>query len=139
MITVRPDAGFTRGELVACLEAAKIETRNLFCGNLVRHPAYNQTEYRVAGDLRNTDTIMNDTFFIGVYPGMTDAPPGLRRRDVPSLPERQVTMPMPVKFSAEVAAVVRHGDDVATYEFRCLIAAAAVEAGPVPAPGPGPL
>ncbi len=57
--------------MVNFLEAAKIETRNLFCGNLVRHPAYAETEYRIAGDLRNTDAIMNDTFFIGVYPGMT--------------------------------------------------------------------
>ena len=73
MITVRPDAGFPRSELVNFLEAAKIETRNLFCGNLVRHPAYDETEYRIVGDLRNTDAIMNDTFFIGVYPGMTDA------------------------------------------------------------------
>jgi CDP-6-deoxy-D-xylo-4-hexulose-3-dehydrase len=73
VITVRPGAGFPRSELVDFLEAAKIETRNLFCGNLVRHPAYEETEYRIAGDLRNTDAIMNDTFFVGVYPGMTDA------------------------------------------------------------------
>ena len=71
VITVRPNAGFQRNELVDYLEAAKIETRNLFCGNLVRHPAYNETEYRIVGGLRNTDIIMNDTFFIGVYPGMT--------------------------------------------------------------------
>jgi CDP-6-deoxy-D-xylo-4-hexulose-3-dehydrase len=73
VITVRQNAGFSRSELVNYLEAAKIETRNLFCGNLVRHPAYEQTEYRIVGELPNTDTIMNDTFFIGVYPGMTDA------------------------------------------------------------------
>jgi len=72
VITVRPNAGFARSDLVSFLEAAKIETRNLFCGNLVRHPAYDEVRYRVAGELRNTDTIMNDTFFIGVYPGMTD-------------------------------------------------------------------
>ena len=72
VISVRPDAGFTRGELVSYLEAARIETRNLFCGNLLRHPAYGESEYRVVGELRNTDTIMNDTFFIGVYPGMTE-------------------------------------------------------------------
>jgi len=72
VITVRPHAGFQRNELVGYLEAAKIETRNLFCGNLIRHPAYVETEYRIVGDLRNTDVIMNDTFFIGVYPGMTD-------------------------------------------------------------------
>jgi len=71
VITVRPNAGFQRNELVDYLEAAKFETRNLFCGNLVRHPAYNETEYRIVGGLRNTDIIMNDTFFIGVYPGMT--------------------------------------------------------------------
>ncbi len=72
VITVRPDAGFKRGQLVEYLEAAKIETRNLFCGNLVRHPAYDEVQYRIVGDLRNTDVIMNDTFFVGVYPGMTD-------------------------------------------------------------------
>jgi CDP-4-dehydro-6-deoxyglucose reductase, E1 len=72
VITVRRDAGFLRGALVDYLEAAKIETRNLFCGNLIRHPAYDEAEYRIVGDLTNTDTIMNDTFFIGVYPGMTD-------------------------------------------------------------------
>jgi CDP-4-dehydro-6-deoxyglucose reductase, E1 len=73
VITVRADAGFRRGALVDCVEAAKIETRNLFCGNLVRHPAYAEAEYRIVGDLANTDAIMNDTFFIGVYPGMSDA------------------------------------------------------------------
>ncbi|MGD0896458.1 MAG: lipopolysaccharide biosynthesis protein RfbH [Thermoguttaceae bacterium] len=73
VITVRPGAGFTRNELTTCLEAARIETRPLFCGNLVRHPAYAEIAYRVAGDLRNTDTIMRDTFFVGVYPGLTDA------------------------------------------------------------------
>jgi CDP-6-deoxy-D-xylo-4-hexulose-3-dehydrase len=72
VITVRRDAGFQRCAIVDYLEAAKIETRNLFCGNLVRHPAYAETEYRIAGELKNTDTITNDTFFIGVYPGMTD-------------------------------------------------------------------
>jgi CDP-4-dehydro-6-deoxyglucose reductase, E1 len=72
VITVRPDAGFKRNQIVDYLETAKIETRNLFCGNLVRHPAYDECEYRVVGNLCNTDAIMNDTFFIGVYPGMTD-------------------------------------------------------------------
>jgi CDP-6-deoxy-D-xylo-4-hexulose-3-dehydrase len=72
VITVRPDAGFDRGQIVDYLEAAKIETRNLFCGNLVRHPAYDEVQYRIVGGLCNTDTIMNGTFFIGVYPGMTN-------------------------------------------------------------------
>jgi len=72
VITIREDAGFTRNELTAFLEEAKIETRNLFCGNLVRQPAYTDIRYRIVGDLRNTDVIMNNTFFIGVYPGLTD-------------------------------------------------------------------
>jgi CDP-6-deoxy-D-xylo-4-hexulose-3-dehydrase len=71
VITVRPGAGFSRNDLTTFLENAKIETRNLFCGNLIRHPAYADIEHRVVGELRNTDTIMNDTFFIGVYPGLT--------------------------------------------------------------------
>ncbi|NCC37247.1 MAG: lipopolysaccharide biosynthesis protein RfbH, partial [Chloroflexia bacterium] len=54
------------------LEAARIETRNLFCGNLLRHPAYQDIEHRVVGSLDNTDLITTNTFFIGVYPGLTD-------------------------------------------------------------------
>ena len=72
VITVRDDAGFARNELTAFLEAAKIETRNLFCGNLIRHPAYLDIPCRIVGDLANTDAIMNRTFFIGVYPGLQD-------------------------------------------------------------------
>ena len=73
VLTVRPNAPFTRNELTASLEAARIETRNLFCGNLLRHPAYENIEHRVAGSLENTDLITTNTFFIGVYPGLTDA------------------------------------------------------------------
>ncbi|MEN6405078.1 MAG: lipopolysaccharide biosynthesis protein RfbH [Thermoguttaceae bacterium] len=72
VLTVREDADFTRNELTAHLEAAKIETRNLFGGNLTRHPAYMDIRCRVVGDLANTDAIMNRTFFIGVYPGLSD-------------------------------------------------------------------
>ena len=72
VITVRDDAPFTRNTLTTYLDDAKIETRNLFSGNLIRQPAYADAEYRVEGNLRNTDIIMNDTFFIGVFPGMTD-------------------------------------------------------------------
>jgi len=71
VITVPENAPFTRNELTTFLEEAKIETRNLFCGNIIRHPAYEHVEYRVEGDLRNTDVIMNNTFFVGVYPGLT--------------------------------------------------------------------
>ncbi|OFZ81943.1 MAG: lipopolysaccharide biosynthesis protein RfbH, partial [Bdellovibrionales bacterium RIFOXYD1_FULL_53_11] len=73
VITVRPDAGFTRAEIVGELENAKIETRNLFCGNVLRHPAYEGVEHRVAGGLANTDVITSGTFFIGIYPGITPA------------------------------------------------------------------
>ena len=73
VITVKPDAGFTRNQLTQFLEASHIETRNLFSGNLLRHPAFEEINCRVVGDLSNTDTIMNDTFFIGVYPGIQTA------------------------------------------------------------------
>jgi CDP-6-deoxy-D-xylo-4-hexulose-3-dehydrase len=73
VITVRPSAPFTREDLVGALEGAKIETRNLFCGNILRHPAYQGIDHRVAGTLENSDIIMDRTFFIGVHPGLTDA------------------------------------------------------------------
>lgn len=77
LITVATDAPFTRNDLAEYLEAHKIQTRNLFAGNLLKHPAFDQMKrdghgYRVAGDLKNTDRIMNNTLWIGVYPGMTD-------------------------------------------------------------------
>jgi CDP-6-deoxy-D-xylo-4-hexulose-3-dehydrase len=71
LLTVRPNAPFTRKELVAHLEARQVQTRQLFGGNLLRQPAFQNIEHRVVGDLTNTDTIMTDAFFIGVYPGLT--------------------------------------------------------------------
>lgn len=73
VITVRQESGITRSAVVGALEAARIETRNLFCGNLLRHPAYQNIDHRVVGSLTNTDLITTDTFFIGVYPGLTPA------------------------------------------------------------------
>ncbi|MBI5839238.1 MAG: lipopolysaccharide biosynthesis protein RfbH [Chloroflexi bacterium] len=73
VITVREDAGFTRNELTRFLEANRIETRNLFSGNLLRQPAFMDIEHRVVGGLTNTDIIMERTFFIGVYPGIEDS------------------------------------------------------------------
>jgi CDP-6-deoxy-D-xylo-4-hexulose-3-dehydrase len=73
VITVRDDAGFTRNELTGFLEANRIETRTLFSGNLLRHPAFETIERRVVGDLASTDVVMNRTFFVGVYPGIDDA------------------------------------------------------------------
>jgi CDP-4-dehydro-6-deoxyglucose reductase, E1 len=72
-ITVREGAPFTKNELVAFLEGARIATRSLFCGNLIRQPAYARSKYRVVGELTNTDRIMHATFFVGVYPGIDDA------------------------------------------------------------------
>lgn len=72
VITVRPEAPFSRLELVAALEGARIETRNLFCGNLLRHPAYADIEHRVVGSLAHSDVVTTQTFFIGVYPGLTE-------------------------------------------------------------------
>ena len=68
---MREDAPFTRNDLTSYLEEAKVETRNLFCGNITRQPAYENVEFRVEGDLQNTNIVMNNTFFIGVYPGLT--------------------------------------------------------------------
>ena len=70
VITVRDEAEFSRNELTLFLENNHIETRNLFSGNLLRHPAFEHIERRVVGGLKNTDKIMNDSFFIGVYPGI---------------------------------------------------------------------
>lgn len=69
--------GANRGNIVRALEAQKIQTRMLFAGNLIKHPCFNEmrgakTGYRTVGDLENTDRIMNDSFWVGVYPGMTD-------------------------------------------------------------------
>jgi CDP-6-deoxy-D-xylo-4-hexulose-3-dehydrase len=72
VLTVRPSAGFSRDDLTHFLESNRIETRNLFSGNLLRQPAFRDIEHRVVGDLANTDVIMDHTFFIGVYPGIDD-------------------------------------------------------------------
>ncbi|MGA5305665.1 lipopolysaccharide biosynthesis protein RfbH [Nucisporomicrobium flavum] len=71
VVTVRPDASFTRHDLVTFLESRNIRTRRLFAGNLTRHPAYQNRTYRVVGDLTNSDITTEETFWIGVYPGLT--------------------------------------------------------------------
>lgn len=68
---------FTRDEIVKHLESKGIQTRMLFAGNLIKHPCFDERrksgyEYRVIGNFRNTDKIMNDTFWVGVYPGLNE-------------------------------------------------------------------
>ncbi len=71
-IVIRDGAPFNRLELVQWLEAHKIATRTLFAGNLLKHPAYlGRSDIRIVGTLRNSDKIMNDGFWIGVYPGIS--------------------------------------------------------------------
>ncbi len=76
LIAVKEDAGFTRNELTGYLEQNKIQTRNLFAGNLTKHPCFDEMRqtgegYRIVGELKNTDFVMSNGFWIGVFPGMT--------------------------------------------------------------------
>ena len=71
LLTVRRDAGFTRDEIVKYLENNKIASRMIFAGNIIRHPSFKDINYRVYENLDNTDFIMNNTFWIGVYPGLS--------------------------------------------------------------------
>ncbi|BFU42713.1 lipopolysaccharide biosynthesis protein RfbH [Krasilnikovia sp. MM14-A1004] len=72
VLTVAPDAPFSRAELVSFLEDRQIGTRRLFAGNLTRQPAYIDQPHRVVGDLTNSDIITEHTFWVGVYPGLTE-------------------------------------------------------------------
>ena len=70
-LAVRREAPFSRNRAIAYLESRKIATRLLFGGNLLRQPAYREVKQRVAGSLVNTDFVMNQVFWVGVYPGLT--------------------------------------------------------------------
>jgi CDP-6-deoxy-D-xylo-4-hexulose-3-dehydrase len=72
-VAVRPGAPFGRDQLVHQLEGRRVGTRLLFGGNLTRQPAYRDVPRRVIGDLKNSDFVMNQVFWIGVYPGLTPA------------------------------------------------------------------
>jgi CDP-6-deoxy-D-xylo-4-hexulose-3-dehydrase len=71
-ITIRPESSIDRTSLLRHLDDKKIGTRLLFAGNLLKQPAYRNIEHRVIGDLKNSDLVMTNTFWLGVYPGLTD-------------------------------------------------------------------
>jgi CDP-4-dehydro-6-deoxyglucose reductase, E1 len=72
LLTVRSSASFTRNQVVQYLNKNQIATRLLFGGNLIKQPAYKNISHRTVGNLNNTDFIMNNSFWIGLYPGLTD-------------------------------------------------------------------
>lgn len=76
LISVRPESGLNRNRITKYIEDHNVQTRLLFSGNLIKHPCFDKIretgKYRVAGSLAATDFVMNNTFWVGVYPGMTD-------------------------------------------------------------------
>ena len=76
LISVKPERGIKRNNVTKYIEEHNIQTRLLFSGNLIKHPCFDQIRdtdaYRVVDSLENTEFIMNNTFWVGVYPGMTD-------------------------------------------------------------------
>jgi CDP-6-deoxy-D-xylo-4-hexulose-3-dehydrase len=71
-VAVRPEAPFLRYDLIRYLDQQKIDTRLLFGGNLTRQPAFQDVTYRKIGDLKNSDFVMSQVFWVGVYPGLTE-------------------------------------------------------------------
>lgn len=76
LISVKPESGIERNKVTRFIEDHNVQTRLLFSGNLIKHPCFDQIRgtdaYRIVGDLNQTEFIMNQTFWVGVYPGMTD-------------------------------------------------------------------
>jgi CDP-6-deoxy-D-xylo-4-hexulose-3-dehydrase len=76
IVSVRPESGLDRNRVTRYIEDNNVQTRLLFSGNLIRHPCFDSIRgtdaYRVAGGLDATEFIMNHSFWVGVYPGMTD-------------------------------------------------------------------
>jgi CDP-4-dehydro-6-deoxyglucose reductase, E1 len=73
VVTLKENAPFKRNEIVGFINENLIETRYLFAGNMIRQPFFDGVRYRIADHLKNTDYIMNNTFFLGTYPGLTQA------------------------------------------------------------------
>ncbi len=71
-ITIKDNAGFSRKDLIAYLDENKIGTRLLFAGNLTKQPYMQGRNYRTHGELTNTDIVMNNTFWVGIYPGLSE-------------------------------------------------------------------
>ena len=76
IVSVRPESGLKRNDITAFIEKHNIQTRLLFSGNIIRHPCFDSIRgsdaYRVSDTLETTDYVMNNSFWVGVYPGMTD-------------------------------------------------------------------
>ena len=76
LVSVKPESGLKRNDVTKYIESRNVQTRLLFSGNLIKHPCFNQIRetdaYRVVGNLEITDFVMNSSFWVGVYPGMTD-------------------------------------------------------------------
>ena len=76
LISVKPESGLNRNDVTRYIEDHQVQTRLLFSGNIIKHPCFDQLRdtdaYRVAGSLEATEFILNNTFWVGVYPGMTD-------------------------------------------------------------------
>lgn len=76
LISVKPESGKNRNDIIKYIEDHNVQTRLLFSGNIIKHPCFDQIRgtdaYRVIGELNTTKYIMNNTFWVGVYPGMTD-------------------------------------------------------------------
>lgn len=77
LISVRPETGLNRNDVTKYIESKNVQTRLLFSGNIIKQPCFNEIRgtdaYRVVGNLENSDFVVNNTFWVGVYPGMTDA------------------------------------------------------------------
>ena len=76
LISIRPNKGINRNDVIKYIEGKNVQTRLLFSGNIIRQPCFDEIRgtdsYRVIGNLENSDFIVNNTFWVGVYPGMTD-------------------------------------------------------------------
>ena len=89
-VLVKKNAQFKRADIVSYLEENKIATRMLFGGNLLKQPAYKNIKYRLAGSLTNTDLVMHNLFWIGVYPGLTKPMLSYMKKTVENFFERKI-------------------------------------------------